>query len=171
MSGLHQDSLTPPPFLDRPVARRVSAITHDSSARSRSVPNVKRKPLFTPEITIEDNDAATPETVVAAAGSSMGGSLYQSDAEVIETQPSNHEEQDKQKNPHTKRQDSDPTSEETGSSPGDTRSNQRRDSNAWSESETIVPRRNLTIWDVASLIFNKMVRSDEIWVSREVWLV
>jgi hypothetical protein len=34
---------------------------------------------------------------------------------------------------------------------------ERRDSDDWSESKTIVPRRNLNVIDVASLILNKMV--------------
>lgn len=37
------------------------------------------------------------------------------------------------------------------------RSHSRQDSDQYSETETIVPRRNLTVLDVASLIFNKMV--------------
>lgn len=36
-------------------------------------------------------------------------------------------------------------------------SSSRRDSDTWSESDTIVPRRNLTSFDVAALILNKMV--------------
>jgi len=36
-------------------------------------------------------------------------------------------------------------------------STKRTDSDAWSESDTIVPRRNLSVMDVAALIFNKMV--------------
>jgi hypothetical protein len=39
------------------------------------------------------------------------------------------------------------------------RSRKSADSDAHSNSETIVPRRNLTVLDVAALIFNKMVSS------------
>lgn len=48
----------------------------------------------------------------------------------------------------------------------DERSRRRMDSDLMSETDTIVPRRNLSVLDVASLIFNKMVSCPNIRISK-----
>ncbi|KAH8655058.1 amino acid permease-domain-containing protein [Tricladium varicosporioides] len=147
-------------FLDLPRQTRYTG--WKSSARSRSVPNIRsngrndndseitRYPL----ISVEDCDGAITE---AATQNRLDGiqELAENKGTLQENYKNGYEVEDK--SPHSS---GDSALMENGGGDytlSDERSRRRIDSDRMSETDTIVPRRNLNAFDVAALILNKMV--------------
>lgn len=163
MSRRSPDHLAPPGHelsaLPGPPRRtRSSGTGWKSSSRSRSVPNTRsasqqnddEESARPPSINVHGYDGTTSEVVSdqldgieehTEDGSGVGDDHKQINAVGHSSLRRNVEE-----------------SEYTLS---DERSRRRIDSDHMSETDTIVPRRNLSVLDVAALIFNKMVISPE----------
>jgi hypothetical protein len=158
----NSSSLAPPSLSFSRFSRRTHRALSDPSSRSRSLPNFKDEPevsgrekASTPDITVEDHSTTTPQPTIVNekvidennALSSTGHPIDGTDDHGKET--TGNASDDEINSGYNESQSSLPGQSQT-----------RIDSDSCSHADTIdtiVPRRNLSIFDVAALILNKQV--------------
>jgi hypothetical protein len=139
------------------LSRKAQRVMTDHSVRSSSSLNVKDRKLEEEQDTTTDGQTVQitgPQIkVVDYSHGTQGDPIISEDVVKHEEDYNNITASEHQENVSTDHR------EEATSLPhrstGDT--TQRTDTDNWSESGTIVPKRNLTAMDVAALILNKMV--------------
>ncbi|KAL6252611.1 hypothetical protein RBB50_000330 [Rhinocladiella similis] len=156
MSPRFSDSLLPPGHELERLTRRARRARFDSSVRSRSVPNIH-------DATGSD-DGTRPSPVINAQDYENSNAVVPLQIDDPDTTvPSIDNSHDAARPQKATLNDGRSSMKFKVATERDEmtlsmqRSHSRQDSDQYSETETIVPRRNLTVLDVASLIFNKMV--------------